>query len=754
MFKKLQLKLLLLLCAFVQGGANYVWGEDVITYTFSSKSWAASPANWTSGKAGNQLTSGRGVQVTEGASGANATSPSFSNISQIVVTYSTNTSAGAGSISFQVGSNTAKSQNVTKTGGTSDRTLTYNFFPLETGNVKITVNCTTNSIFVKKVSITYNSVPYTVTATSNNDAYGMVSVSGNVITAIPADGYRVSKSTPYDVTSGTATVAQSGNVFTVTATEDCTIGVNFEAIPVYTLSSVVSPAAAGTVILGSSSVREDATTTATAVANAGYKFTGWSISGLEASLSSTSANPTTVTMGTADATITATFEAVTTHAISYSVNGEIVETKNIEENAAVDFSAPASGIPAGYVFKGWVVEANKIDTPTSEDPSANFVTSATSTADITYYAVMALKGYSDITWTLDYNEETSLSSSTSWGSYGKSYSYTAGDGGTWTVKANKSSGMQINTGQNCSIKVPSCSGKILSIAITGSTSRAIGFSSSDYSGSGTISYLASGTDATTQTLDLSGKNVTTGYIVPKSGSISITKIVVTGRRISYSNYCTTVPSATISLNAACTDGEGNFYGTYCNSSAFIVPADLTVSCVGVTDGNLALERFSTGDVVKAHTGVLVSSTTSGDHLVTLSSATGTEKDGNLLKAASFDILATEMSAATPSCLYYRLTMHNGKTIGFWWGAEDGAAFNIAANKAYLAVPIAGARNGLWFDDDQTTGVNSLISTLNPADASTRSLSKDRGVVYDLQGRFVAKPTKGLYIVDGRKMVIK
>ena len=126
------------------------------TYTFTTKAWGDSTNSWTSGKDGNQLTSGRGIQVTTGASGANATTKSsFSLVSQIVVTYSTNASNGSGTIAFQVGSNTASSQSVTTSGGTSDRTLTYSFNPKQTGAVKITVTCTKNSIYVKSVAITY-----------------------------------------------------------------------------------------------------------------------------------------------------------------------------------------------------------------------------------------------------------------------------------------------------------------------------------------------------------------------------------------------------------------------------------------------------------------------------------------------------------------------------------------------------------------------------------------------------------------------
>ena len=69
-----------------------------------------------------------------------------------------------------------------------------------------------------------SSAAYTVTAVANNDAFGTVSVSGKVITAVPAAGYYVAG---YTVTSGSATVTHSGNSFVVNATEDCTVQINF-----------------------------------------------------------------------------------------------------------------------------------------------------------------------------------------------------------------------------------------------------------------------------------------------------------------------------------------------------------------------------------------------------------------------------------------------------------------------------------------------------------------------------------------------
>ena len=67
---------------------------------------------------------------------------------------------------------------------------------------------------------------YTVTATSNNDNYGTVSVSGTTITASPKTGYTYANPA-YTVTAGTASVAQSSNTFTVTPSTNCTIRINF-----------------------------------------------------------------------------------------------------------------------------------------------------------------------------------------------------------------------------------------------------------------------------------------------------------------------------------------------------------------------------------------------------------------------------------------------------------------------------------------------------------------------------------------------
>ena len=219
--------------------------------------------------------------------------------------------------------------------------------------------------------------------------------------------------------------------------------------------------------------------------------------------------------------------------------------------------------------------------------------------------------------------------------------------------------------------------------------------------------------------------------------------------ISGQTFATYKHGISVTLAAACTDGNGKYYATFSSSVPFKVPADVTVSEIGITnEGKLNVVDYAVDAVVPANTGVMISSTTAGKKTFTPASG-GTSVLGanNRLRPSGFaisDITAKEMSDANENCKFYRLTMHNGTQIGFYWGAASGAAFTLGANKAYLAVPTgAGAPSMLWFDNG-STGINSI---------DNGQLTIDN-VVYNLSGQRVANPTKGLYIVNGKKVVIK
>lgn len=66
---------------------------------------------------------------------------------------------------------------------------------------------------------------YKITAEASDSQMGSVSVSSNIITAVPAEGYMVAG---FEVVSGTANVTRDGNTFKVAASSDCTVRILFE----------------------------------------------------------------------------------------------------------------------------------------------------------------------------------------------------------------------------------------------------------------------------------------------------------------------------------------------------------------------------------------------------------------------------------------------------------------------------------------------------------------------------------------------
>lgn len=161
----------------------------------------------------------------------------------------------------------------------------------------------------------------------------------------------------------------------------------------HTLSSAVSPVGGGTVSLSATSVAEGSTATATAIPAAYYVFDHWSISGTGSSLSNTTTNPTTVTMGTADATVTATFVAAPKASVTLSEAGATTtdaSTYYVGDSYTLPLSTSASC--GDKVLVGWsTVEVdNSAAKPTENfyDPGAT----VTLKASQTFYAVFATKG--------------------------------------------------------------------------------------------------------------------------------------------------------------------------------------------------------------------------------------------------------------------------------------------------------------------------------------------------------------------------
>ena len=92
------------------------------------------------------------------------------------------------------------------------------------------------------------------------------------------------------------------------------------------------------------------------------------------------------------------------------------------------------------------------------------------------------------------------------------------------------------------------------------------------------------------------------------------------------------------------------------------------------------------------------------------------------------------------------TADSRNPIGFY--KLNNTVTTIPGNKAFLVLTNAEAQAKgfvLEFEDGGTTGIETIENSKN---------STDDGVYYDLQGRRVENPTRGIYIVNGKKVVIK
>ena len=147
---------------------------------------------------------------------------------------------------------------------------------------------------------------------------------------------------------------------------------------------------------------------------------------------------------------------------------------------------------------------------------------------------------------------------------------------------------------------------------------------------------------------------------------------------------------------------------------------------------------------------------------------------NELTAASSDennLVATPAEAQTVTAetgyILYRLTYNDAKTksgLGFYLGVDkennssDGTSLKATPGKAYLKVSekeakdpssAALARSFVFDSGNETTGIEGI--TIMGTDVQRHGTIEG---IFDLQGRKIVNPTKGIYIKNNKKVVIK
>lgn len=204
---------------------------------------------------------------------------------------------------------------------------------------------------------------------------------------------------------------------------------------------------------------------------------------------------------------------------------------------------------------------------------------------------------------------------------------------------------------------------------------------------------------------------------------------------------------TVSVNALATDGN-KFYSTlYYGDKNLKIPAGITASGVSVNGKSLVMGPvLAEDDVIAKGKAVLLTANAAGNYEFTV--VADTEVDDNISWDANLLRGNDEKATTEGGNVYYQLSRNanmDANSIGFYWGAENGGAFTNKAHRAYLAVTTeqAGGAKGFAFND-MATGIKSIAADTENGNA----------IIYNLAGQRVSNAQKGIYIVNGKKVVIR
>ena len=184
------------------------------------------------------------------------------------------------------------------------------------------------------------------------------------------------------------------------------------------------------------------------------------------------------------------------------------------------------------------------------------------------------------------------------------------------------------------------------------------------------------------------------------------------------------------------------YATFYDTDARLLPNGLTAYTVSnVSDKKLTKQQV-TGSNIPADCGVLLQGN-AGTYQLWPRYNDNTTVSGNMLYGT---VTSQTIDTPTGSYYYYKLANDGTKGLGWYWGKANGGVFTNGAHKAYLTVPQsqAGARNFISLFDEEAAGI----------DAMHHAQCIMHNDVYNLNGQRVAQPAKGLYIKDGKKVVIR
>ncbi len=214
------------------------------------------------------------------------------------------------------------------------------------------------------------------------------------------------------------------------------------------------------------------------------------------------------------------------------------------------------------------------------------------------------------------------------------------------------------------------------------------------------------------------------------------------------------PIAAVEPASVSTSINEHKIGTFYANDPVVIPdgvkAYAAIEEPAMENGEGVIKMTEVEDIIPAHTGVVLRAE-ADNYTFEQAETNGKFVNGNMMRGYAGRETYKEITEPQDGSTNYVLTVNEGVAGFYKRSYETNPVLKIYNNKAYLNIPatetpvnamrirFAGEEGN---EGDIETGIESVADGQQPT------------VIYDLQGRRVLNPTKGMYIVNGKKIVIK
>lgn len=182
------------------------------------------------------------------------------------------------------------------------------------------------------------------------------------------------------------------------------------------------------------------------------------------------------------------------------------------------------------------------------------------------------------------------------------------------------------------------------------------------------------------------------------------------------------------------------YATFSSAAQYQAPADVTVYYAESQSAGIVTLKSIDSRIIPAKTGVVLYKNGGGNVSFTSNSEAAEPIGTNLMQP---NLTAATLAATSGDYTNFILGV-DGTTAKFVKSSGKGT---LAANKAYLRLPTAALSAHeltIAFADDNVTGIETVNGSHKVNDVRC----------YNLAGQQVTTPVKGIYVINGKKVVVK